>query len=153
MVTYLVAIDPTFFFPLLFERFSVCLSFVYLETMFSSHRSLLARHVGPLLVFEVKRGDVYLGVCPCFFFFFFPKQLHDAVILAYISSFVVSLRCVFCPRYLNSVTFSIFSSDLLVCLCCLHGLSCTLSFLCVFLSQLSDFFSLLVALNNIPATS
>ena len=39
---------------------------------------------------------------------FFPKQLHAALILAYISSFVVSLRCVVCPMYLNSVTFSIF---------------------------------------------
>ena len=39
---------------------------------------------------------------------FFPKQLHAALILAYISSLVVSLRCVVCPRYLNSVTFSIF---------------------------------------------
>ena len=40
--------------------------------------------------------------------FFFQKQLHAALILAYISSFVVFLRCVVCPRYLNSVTFSIF---------------------------------------------
>ena len=40
--------------------------------------------------------------------FFFPKQLHAALILAYIFSLVVSLRCVVCPRYLNSVTFSIF---------------------------------------------
>ena len=39
---------------------------------------------------------------------FFPKQLHAALILAYTSSLVVSLRCVVCPRYLNSVTFSIF---------------------------------------------
>ena len=39
---------------------------------------------------------------------FFPKQLHAALILAYISSLVVSLRCVVCPSYLNSVTFSIF---------------------------------------------
>ena len=75
-----------------------------------------------------------------FLVFFFPKQLHAALILAYISSFVVSLRFVFCPRYLNSVTFSIFV-DLLVCLHNLLGLSCTLSFLCVFLSQLSDFLS------------
>ena len=49
-------------------------------------------------------GVVYPGVFPCFF----PKQLHAALILAYISSLVVSLRCVFCPRYLDSVTFSIF---------------------------------------------
>ena len=49
MVSDLVALDSTFSFPLLFERFSVCLSFVYLETMFGSHRSLLARHIGPLL--------------------------------------------------------------------------------------------------------
>ena len=36
---------------------------------------------------------------------FFPKQLHAALILAYISSLVESLRCVVCPRYLNFVTF------------------------------------------------
>ena len=35
-----------------------------------------------------------------------------------------------------------FFADLLVCLRCPHGLSCTLSFLCVFLSQLSGFLSL-----------
>ena len=33
MVSYLLALGLTFFFPLLSERFSVCLSFVYLETM------------------------------------------------------------------------------------------------------------------------
>ena len=59
MVSYLIALDPTFSFPLLFERFSVCLSFVYLEIMFGSHRSLLARHIGP-----------FLGCC-CFVCFFF----------------------------------------------------------------------------------
>ena len=35
-----------------------------------------------------------------------------------------------------------FFADLLVCLRCPHGLSCTLSFLYVFLSQLSGFLSL-----------
>ena len=35
-----------------------------------------------------------------------------------------------------------FFADLLVCLRCPHGLSCTLSILCVFLSQLSGFLSL-----------
>ena len=35
--------------------------------------------------------------------------------------------------------FFFFGADLLVCLHCLHGLSCTLFFLCEFLSQLSDF--------------
>ena len=64
---YLLALGLTFFFPLLFERFSVCLSFVYLETMFGSHRSWLARYIGPLLVFYVKWGVVYSGVFPCFF--------------------------------------------------------------------------------------
>ena len=43
-----------------------------------------------------------------YFLFFFLKQLHAALILADISSFVVSLRGVVCLRYLNSVTFSIF---------------------------------------------
>ena len=50
MVSYLLALGLTFSFPLLFERFSVCLSFVYLETMFGSHRSWLARYIGPLLL-------------------------------------------------------------------------------------------------------
>ena len=45
MVSYLLALGLTFFFPLLSERFSVCLSFVYLETMFGSHRSWLARYI------------------------------------------------------------------------------------------------------------
>ena len=49
MVSCLLALGLTFSFPLLFERFSVCLSFVYLETMFGSHRSWLARYIGPLL--------------------------------------------------------------------------------------------------------
>ena len=51
MVSYLLALGLTFSFPLLSERFSVCLSVVYLETMFGSHRSWLARYIGPLLVF------------------------------------------------------------------------------------------------------
>ena len=42
MASYLLALGLTFFFPLLSERFSVCLLFVYLETMFGSHRSWLA---------------------------------------------------------------------------------------------------------------
>ena len=99
--------------------------------MFGRHRSLLARHIGPLLVFLSEMGSclswsISLGG-------FFPKQLHAALILAYISSL-----CVFCPWYLNSVTF-LFFADLLIFLHCLHGLLYTLSFLCVFLSQLSDF--------------
>ena len=96
--------------------------------MFGSHRSWLARYIGPLLV--------YLGVFPYFF-----RNSSACSDSAYISSLVVSLRCVVCPRYLNSVTFSIFA-DLLVCLRCPHGLSCTLSFLYVFLSQLSGFLRL-----------
>ena len=45
------------------------LSIVCWETMFGSHRSLLARHSGPLLVFWMKWGVVYLGIgaFPCFF--------------------------------------------------------------------------------------
>ena len=104
MVSCLLALGLTFSFPLLFERFSVCLSFVYLETMFGSHRSWLARYIGPLLVFLSEMGSCLSWNI----FLFFPKQLHAALILAYISSLVVSLRCVVCPRYLNSVTFSIF---------------------------------------------
>ena len=56
MVSYLVALDPTFSFPLLFEWFSVCLSFVNFDTMFGSHMSLLARHIGPLLDFLIEMG-------------------------------------------------------------------------------------------------
>ena len=57
MVSYLLDLGLTFSFPLLFERFSVCLSFVYLETMFGSHRSWLARYIGPLLVFLSEMGS------------------------------------------------------------------------------------------------
>ena len=102
MVSYLLALGLTFSFPLFFERFSVCLSFVYLETMFGSHRSWLAIYIGPLLVFLSEMGScLSWGIS----LFFFPKQLHAALILAYISSLVVSLRCVVCPMYLNSCTF------------------------------------------------
>ena len=104
MVSCLLALGLTFSFPLLFERFSVCLSFVYLETMFGSHRSWLARYIGPLLVFLSEMGSCLSWSISLFF----PKQLHAALILVYISSLVVSLRCVVCPRYLNSVTFQFF---------------------------------------------
>ena len=104
MVSYLLALGLTFSFPLLFEWFSVCLSFVYLETMFGRHRAWLARYIGPLFVFLSEMGSCLSWSISLFL----PKQLHAALILAYISSLVVSLRCVVCPRYLNSVTFSIF---------------------------------------------
>ena len=68
MVSYLVALDPTFLFPLLFEQFSVCLSSVYLGTMSGSHMSLLARHIGPLLVFLSEVGS-YLSWSISLFFF------------------------------------------------------------------------------------
>ena len=123
-----VALDPTFSFPLLFGWYSGCLSFVYLETMFDSLRSLLARHMGPLIVFLSEMGSCLSWSFPCLF----PKQLYAALILAYISSFVVALRCEFCPRYLNSATFFYYFADLLVFLHCLCGSSCNLSFLCVF---------------------
>ena len=55
LASYLVALQPTFSSPLLFEQFSVCLSIVYWETMFGSHRSLLARHIGPLYISRVKK--------------------------------------------------------------------------------------------------
>ena len=72
--------------------------------MFGSHRPSLARHTGILSE---------MGSCLSWsisLFFSSPKQLHAALILAYISSVVVSLRCVVCPKYLNSVTFSFFFS-------------------------------------------
>ena len=107
MVSYLLALGLTFFFPLLSERFSVCLSFVYLETMFGSHRSWLARYIGPLLVFLSEMGSCLSWSISLFF----PKQLHAALILAYISSLVVSLRCVVCPRYLNLSLFQFNNND------------------------------------------
>ena len=73
--------------------------------------------------------------------FFLPKQLHAALILVYISSLVVSLRCVLFSEVFEFCHFFNFFADLLVCLRCPHGLPCTLSFLCVFLSQLSGFLS------------
>ena len=106
--------------------------------MFGSQRSWLARYIGPLLVFLSEMGSCLSWSISLFF----PKQLHAALILTYVSSLVVSLRCVVCLRYLNSVTFFNFFADLLVYLRCPHGLSCTLSFRCVFLNQLSGFVSL-----------
>ena len=73
----------------------------------------------------------------CLFVFSSPKQPHVARILALFSSFVVSWRCVVCPKYLNFVTFSIFP-DQLVYHYGLQSLSCILSFPCVSLSQLSN---------------
>ena len=70
MVSYLVALDPSFSFSLFFEWFSVSLSFVYLETMFGSHGPLLARHIGPLLVFYVK-GELSILE---YFLVFFPNS-------------------------------------------------------------------------------
>ena len=60
MVSYLLALGLTFFFPLLSERFSVCLSFVYLETMFGSHRSWLARYIGPFTCFLSEMGSLFI---------------------------------------------------------------------------------------------
>ena len=53
MVSFLVALDPTFSFSLLLVRFSVCLSIFYWEIMFDSLRSLLARHIGPCSCFSL----------------------------------------------------------------------------------------------------
>ena len=57
--------------------------------MFGGHGSLLVGHTGPVLVFGVIWGVVCLELFPCWFFF--PKQFHAALILAEISSFLVSL--------------------------------------------------------------
>ena len=87
MVSYLVALEFILSSPLLFERFSVCLSIVSWETMSGSQRSLLARHVGALLVFEwwlkgaerilfggclttqqhasVSQAQIYSDICTC----------------------------------------------------------------------------------------
>ena len=52
--------------------------------MSGSHRSLLVRHIGPLLVFwELSILKYFLG-------FFLPKQFDGAQILEKILSFVVS---------------------------------------------------------------
>ena len=60
IVSYLVALDQTYSSPL--QLLAVLsLSVVYWETMFGSHRSLLARHIAPtLLVFCEKLGVVCL---------------------------------------------------------------------------------------------
>ena len=47
----------------------LCLSIVYWETMFGSHRSLLARHIGPLLVFLSEMGSCLSWSISLFFFF------------------------------------------------------------------------------------
>ena len=108
MVHHLVALDLTFSSTLLFEQFSVC-------QLFGSHRSLLVRHTGPLIVFWVIWGVVYLE----YFLIFFPKQLHSALILPYISSF----------EFCNFFNFSPWSISI----------SSLSALPCVFLGQLSDF--------------
>ena len=115
IVCYLLASGLTFSFLLLFERFSVCLSFVYLETMFGSHRSWLARYIGPILVFQVKWGVVYPGVFPWFFFSKTAPRCSDSGIYFFFSGVFGILSL-----------FQLFA-DLSVCLRCPHGLSCTLS--------------------------
>ena len=60
--------------------------------MFGSQRSLLARHIGPVLV-------IYLAVFPCFSKT--APRCSDPGIYFFSA---MSLRCLVCPRYLNSVT-------------------------------------------------
>ena len=75
--------------------------------MSCSHRSLLADTLVHYLFFEWY-GVLFLLLKYFLLLWGFPRQLHAALILAYISSFVVSLKYVVCPRYLNFVNFSIF---------------------------------------------
>ena len=75
----------------------------------------------------------------CFLGVSFPKEFQAPLTMAYISSSVVSLRCVICQRYLNYVPFSNIFPDQLVYIHSLRGLSCISPFPCVFLGQLSDF--------------
>ena len=61
--------------------------------------------------------------------FFFSKTAPHCSNPGIDFSFAVPLRCVVCPRHLNSFTFSLFfSPDQLAYLHCLNGLSCILSF-------------------------
>ena len=75
-----VALDPTFSSPFLFEQFSVCQSFIErpcLVAIGHCWQDTLVHY----LFFWVKWEVVYLGVFP---WFFLPKQLQAALILAYI---------------------------------------------------------------------
>ena len=77
-----------------------------------------------------------------FFFFFFFKtapRCSDSSIYFFFSG--VFKVCGLSEVFEFCHFFQCFA-DLLVCLRCPHGLLCTLSFLCVFLSQLSGFLSL-----------
>ena len=105
---------------------------VHSETMSGSHKSLLIRHIRPLLVFRVISGVVYRSV----FLFFFQ---NSSTLLFSSSVFeVCGLSEVF--KFCHFSSFSEFP-DQVAYLDCLHGMLCILSFPCVFLGQLSDFLS------------
>ena len=89
MVSYLLALVLTFFFPLLSGRFSVCLSFVYLETMFGSHRSWLARYTGPLLVFLSEMGSCLSWSISLFFSKTAPRCSDSGIYFFFIGVFKV----------------------------------------------------------------
>ena len=96
MVSYLLASGLTFSFPLLSERFSVCLSFVYLETMFGSHRSWMARYIGPLLFlfffFFLSEMGSCLSWSISFFLFFFCFVLLFFVVVFFVLFFFFQNR-------------------------------------------------------------
>ena len=113
--------------------------------MFGSHKLLLVRHTGPLLVFGVIWEVVYLEAFPWFCLFVClllfsktaPRFSDPGIDFFFCSIFeVCGLSKVF-----EFCQFFKFLPDQLVYLCCLHSLSCILSFPCVFLGQLSDFLS------------
>ena len=99
--------------------------------MSGSHRSLLVRQTGQLLISEW-HGELF--IFKYFFFFFLPTQPHAALIL---TLFVASLMCYLSGAF--EVSISVFSCSISISSKC--SLSCILTFFCVFLSQLSDFLS------------
>ena len=116
------------------------LSIVYWETMFGSHRSLLARHTGPLTVFfflkwneELSILEYFLGF---FFFFFFSKTAPCCSDPGIYFFFWSAIEVYGLSEVFEFCHFFNFVPDQLVYFHCLHGLSCTLSFPCVFLSQI-----------------
>ena len=100
--------------------------------MFGNHRSLLARHSGPLLVF------VRYGSCLSWSISFFSKTTPGCSDLGIDFFFCSVFEVSGLSEVIGLCHFFIFS-DQLVYLPYLHGLSCILSFLCVFYASYQTF--------------
>ena len=91
----------------------------------------MARHIGPLLVFLSEMGSCLSWNISLFIFS--PKTAPCCSDPGIYLIFCSVLKVCVLSEVFEFCHFFIFFADLLVCLHCLLGLSCTLSFLCVFM--------------------